>query len=319
MVPDVLDVAAARDAQVDRSIAARHESVLRLAVQAQRWRGDAQPSARCSPASSCAECAASRDSAYRARAGSLMSATLMRVASPRHRAPAPMSPPPRSATKMLPVRPSARPRLGQPSTPRTTSPSSTRASAMAYWPPRRKPLVPSTGSSVHQRPVAPPCPAAAVERGLRGRLVEIGQLPGELPVERGTDGIGRVTPDLARVLLAHDRIGREGVAEREADEHLGTEVRHRHRGAVRLLGRVRGREGRPDRPTQPCWPTGRPRRRRRRSRVTRRERLPPAPRPQRRPRRGDARVTGPLEASRSAARWVPAGRSTARRPRRSGG
>ena len=46
-----------------------------------------------------------------------------------------------------------------PARPGRTSPSSTSASAIAYWPPRRKPLVPSTGSSVHHRPRGPPVPA----------------------------------------------------------------------------------------------------------------------------------------------------------------
>ena len=47
-------------------------------------------------------------------------------------------------------------RFGQPRAPTTTRPRSTSASAMAYCWPRRKPLVPSTGSRTQWRPSDPP-------------------------------------------------------------------------------------------------------------------------------------------------------------------
>ena len=47
-------------------------------------------------------------------------------------------------------------RLGQLKTPTLTSPSTMRARQTAYWPPRRKPLVPSMGSRAHIRPLSPP-------------------------------------------------------------------------------------------------------------------------------------------------------------------
>ena len=47
-------------------------------------------------------------------------------------------------------------RLGQPSTPTLTSPSEIKARQTAYWPPRRKPIVPSMGSRAHILPWAPP-------------------------------------------------------------------------------------------------------------------------------------------------------------------
>lgn len=47
-------------------------------------------------------------------------------------------------------------RFGHPSTPTFTPPSSISARQTAYWPPRRKPFVPSTGSMAHTRPSRPP-------------------------------------------------------------------------------------------------------------------------------------------------------------------
>lgn len=47
-------------------------------------------------------------------------------------------------------------RFGQPSTPTLTTPETMRARQTAYWPPRRKPLVPSMGSRAQIRPWGPP-------------------------------------------------------------------------------------------------------------------------------------------------------------------
>ncbi len=47
-------------------------------------------------------------------------------------------------------------RFGQPRTPTLTAPSEIKARQTAYWPPRRKPRVPSMGSKAHILPWAPP-------------------------------------------------------------------------------------------------------------------------------------------------------------------
>ncbi len=237
----------------------------------------------------------------------------------RRRAAAPTRPPPRSATKMLPSP--------------TVGPLQVRAAEdtqddLAVLDQRERDRVLPTPQEtlgavdrVERPPTAGRAPPASAHRPSARSVVRAsrpGRISGELLRERRADGRWRAVPELARVLLAHDRVGRERLAEGEADEHLGAQVRHGHGRPVGLL-RSRARPRTTPGPNDTAVPpTGPPRRATSRSRVTRRGFLPLAPQPLHRPRppRRSRRV--PPRASRSAGRWVPAARSTARMPRRSG-
>lgn len=64
-----------------------------------------------------------------------------------------VAPCPQTAERRIPFSPSgcegSTGRLGQPRAPTLTVPSTMRARQTAYWSPRRKPFVPSIGSSAH--------------------------------------------------------------------------------------------------------------------------------------------------------------------------
>ena len=234
VVPDVLDVAAAGDAQVDRGVATRHERVLRLAVQAEWGARDAQQLADARRvvlgrmrgleqfgvarlARSGTGCDVERDGGRVARSSDSSQA-----------------PAPRSATNTLPIDPSARSSAGQPRTPAERPPSTTSASAMAYWPPRRKPSVPSTGSSVHQRPVGPPdepprSRASATVRTSR---------PGCASRETRQECRRGWAPTPAGEASSSPTSGSAGRARRtgQADHDLGSQVGHGHGRPVGLGG-----------------------------------------------------------------------------------